>query len=91
MSGGLREPIITALNTSTYSAINMPAQIGNVAIYTEDETGFYVATDSGGTGEALIPTGKLSIERLRPKDGVAMYAKAVSGTPNLVLLFNKSI
>lgn len=91
MAGGLRTPIVTALNTSTYVAINMPRQKGNVAVYTEDETAFYVARDASGTGEAKVPTGKLSVERLAPNSGVAMYAKAAEGTPNLVLLYNKSV
>ncbi len=86
----MKSPIITALNTSTYVAISMPGG-GNgrwsVAYYTEDGSGFYVATDSSGTDEALVPEDASINQSITTKsDEVLFYAKAVTGTPNLVLL-----
>lgn len=84
------KPVVTALNAVTYTAITIPRTNRPVPVsyYTEDETGFYVAIDASGTGEALVPekTG-VNIEQMSiDADGLLLYAKAVSGTPNLVVM-----
>ena len=91
---GIVKPIVTVLNTSTYTRIVMPAKLGGVTVYTEDGTSFYVATDSSGTGEALVPADiAVGWDRITPNandSSAALYAKATVGTPNMVLLWAKS-
>lgn len=84
-------PITATLNTSTYTAITMPGGCRPISLYTEDGTGFYIAVDSTGTGEVLVPAStSVSYGKACPDDTlVAVYAKAVSGTPVLVLLPSK--
>ena len=89
-------PIITALNTSTFTKISLPTgsdQINSsncnpVSIYTEDETKWYLSDDSAGTNKVTIPATKvLNIECLKADaDGCILYAKASAGTPNLAVL-----
>ncbi len=90
-------PVVTELNASTYTAIELDVtvagKVNNVfnpsAIYTEDGSAFYIATDSSGTDEALIPVSKVynsASVKVDPATGIVCYAKAVGGTPNLVVL-----
>lgn len=86
----MKSPIITALNTSTYVSITMTGgDFGkwSVAYYTEDGTSFKIATDSAGSDEAIVPADSSINQSITVKSGgVLFYAKAVAGTPNLVLL-----
>lgn len=89
---GIKAPIVTALNSSTYTAILSPGGCGGIGVYTEDGTSFYIATDSSGTGEAIVPADtSISFGNVCPEEvtNIVLYAKSASGTPNLVLLWSK--
>lgn len=75
----------TALNTSTYTAIEVPAASGrNLVAKTDDDTSFLVSHDSAGTTKLTIPADKnFAINKLKCRAGTIFYAKAVSGTPTL--------
>ena len=49
--------VVTALNTSTYTAIVIPFSdfIRPVSYFTDDESDFIEAVDASGTGAATIP------------------------------------
>lgn len=83
-------PVVTALNSSTYTAITISASNGpcrSVALFTEDGSSFLIATDSAGTGESIVPADvSISYRCVNDTSGVILYAKSVSGTPNLVVL-----
>lgn len=87
----IRTPVVTALNATTYTAIVIPETNGRcrpISAWTETGVAFYIAVDSSGTGAALIPSpGTYSNSCVTDTNGVVFYAKAVSGTPNLVLNF----
>ena len=87
----IRTPVVTALNSTTYTAIVIPENGGKcrpITAWTETGVGFYIAVDSSGTGEALIPApGTYSNSCVTYKDGLLFYAKAISGTPNLAVNF----
>ena len=86
----INAPVVTALNTSTYTAVTIPRTNGScraVTVYTEDSSSFYIASDSTGTGEALVPANtSLSYNCVTDTAGVVLYAKSSSGTPNLVAI-----
>lgn len=86
-----------ALNSATYTAITADVTIDGkvnnkfnpVAIYTEDKSAWYMATDSTGTDAVLIPADLVyhnDSVRVNPDTGIIMYAKAAAGTPKLVVL-----
>ena len=83
----IKTPVVTALNSSTYT----PITLGNdhaygFSVYISDGSSFYYAVDSSGTGEALVPAASsLFWEHYEKKLTTVMYAKAVTGTPNLIL------
>lgn len=85
----IKLPVVTALNTSTYTAIEVPsATKRSISAYTEDGTSFKLAIDASGTGEAIIPSdASLSMDDISDEDETIFYAKAVTGTPNLVVLW----
>lgn len=82
------DPIITALNTSTYVEISVADNVWkrDVSLHTEDDSSFTIATDSSGTNAAVIPAGKSLSFKNVPAGTTLLYAKAALGTPNLVLL-----
>ena len=78
----------TALNSSTYVAINLTSGDGcyNVKYYAEDGgefVSFYIANDDEGTNAQLIIVPISEIVCVR--GGIAFYAKSLTGTPNLVI------
>lgn len=95
----IQAPVITALNTSTYTPIVVPKSSlkggGHprpMTYYTEDGSSFLQAVDDAGTGEAIIPAGAIFTEasisdknESNIPDGIIFYAKATAGTPNLVV------
>ena len=88
MSELIKSPISTELNIGSYVAITMGSQTGyGFGIMLSDTTGFYIATDSVGTDETLIPgnvSGLSWPDLVHPGD-IVMYAKAISGIPTLTL------
>ncbi len=95
----IAENITTPLNSSTYTAVTVratdtPTNRARVITYwVEGLPEYYQATSSSGDGEALIPADVVFVEAdVTPtaSDGkgdglILFYAKAVSGTPNLVV------
>jgi len=80
-------PIVTAINTTTYELITVSTSEArrDISLHTEDDSAFIIATSSAGANAATIPAGKsLSFKNIVA--GELLYAKAVGGTPNLVLL-----
>jgi len=78
----------TALNASTYVAINVTSGDGcyNVIYYANDGTNFVpfmLANDADGTNAHLI-IGSMT-EKICVRGGVAFFAKSLSATPNLVI------
>lgn len=86
----IQEPVVIALNTSTYTAIEIPVankRCRPISVHTEDSSSFLIAIDDSGTGEAIIPApGIYSNDCVTDTNGVIFYAKASAGTPNLVVL-----
>jgi len=86
----INEPITTALNSSTFTAINIPKVHGfiSVSYFMEDDTlTFYESATSAGPG-ALIPAGKvinIALMKVDIRTGTVLYAKSASGTPNLII------
>lgn len=88
----IRTPVVTALNATTYTSIAIPVSGGKcrpISAWTETGVAFYIAVDSSGTGEALIPAPGMYSNSCVTTDnqGVIFYAKAISGTPNLAVSF----
>lgn len=81
--------VVTELNTSTYTPIVIPFSdfVRPVSYFTDDESDFLEAVDDSGTGESTIPgTTKVNLRAMVNKsDGILLYAKASTGTPNLVV------
>ena len=96
MASAIMNPIqVTALNASTYTAINVPSDYRNnggcvpVLAYLEGGASFLLATDSAGTDEATWPANTgLSNDciKARGSAGTVFYAKSASATPNLILV-----
>lgn len=85
-------PIVTELNTSTFVEISVgPDRLTtrNISLHTEDLSAFIIKESATGT-EAVIPTGNMSIANVSSQ-GSLLYAKALSGTPNLVMLTGLTI
>lgn len=88
----IKTPGSTELNSSTYTAITLgEGQFAyGFSIYAIDTAGdlsaFYIAVDSAGTGEALVPDIGLSWSGYQSIGRTVLYAKSLSGTPDLVLL-----
>jgi len=88
----IKVPVITALNNSTYVAISTDStnDAYGFAVYTDDASAFYIAVDVGGTGAALVPeNASLSWAHHVEASENVLWAKSVTGTPNLVLLPGK--
>ena len=96
----IETPIITALNTSTYTAINIPNnfKLGRpcipISAYTDDGSSWLIAVDGSGTGAstilALTPYNNSCVQGNITDDSAdgtetIFYAKATAGTPNLIL------
>ena len=91
-AGGSIDWTLTALNTSTYVAIEIPSHsaCGKVTIVASDRSKVYLAKDSSGTDV-------ISMEEDESLDwgGVCsdygtttlFFAKSAAGTPSLVVLF----
>ena len=80
-------PVVTAINTSTYTAITVPrvdAPPGlptPMGVITEDGARWYYATSAAGANEALMPADTALNSRIVPEeDGTIMYAKGVTET-----------
>lgn len=92
-------PSVTALNTSTFTAIKIPKWDGPckpIAAYTEDGTEWYISDTSAGTVEAtILEDVSYSNECVMGDDQtnnttILFYAKASAGTPNLVVLYSQN-
>lgn len=64
---------------------SVPSRCVPIAVWTADGTSFYIASDSSGTGEKLIPADIVySNDCVKiDSDGGILWAKASSGTPVL--------
>ena len=93
----IKAPVVTALNTSTFVAILLPeverteGRFGRpMSFYTDDGSSFLWADNSSGTGAATIPADTtFNHLNVKDSDGIVMYAKASSGTPNLVTIIGE--
>lgn len=91
----INTPITAALNASTYTPITTGTQdCYGFTIMTSDgfaSPGFYIATSAAGANETLIPAEVpwLPFTDFAPYNSIIMYAKSVSGTPNLLLFPGK--
>jgi len=86
----IKSPKSFALNSSTYTAITLGDDDAfGFAVYAVDESGdmapFYYATDETGTDEVIAPTIGLAWPHYEKQGGTVLYAKSISGTPDLVL------
>lgn len=83
------------LNSSTYTAIDGITLQGaynvKVMYFTEDGSSFLVANDSDGTDAYTVPESLGIAEIANIPDGTAFYAKAVSGTPVLVVKLGSAV
>ena len=85
-------PIQTALNTSTYTAIQMPAGQSCItfAFWVEDGTSYYLSSDSAGTANVLVPAStSLSMTMPQGDNSILFYAKASAGTPNMAVILTE--
>ena len=81
-------PVVTALNDTTYVAITLTADTPawGFMVHTDDASAFYLALDDSGTGVQLIPEKYAPVWNHYEAVGTTVvYAKSVTGTPNLVL------
>ena len=75
-----------ALNTSTFTAITIEqVAVGrDIGCVTSDSTAWIFSEDEAGTIPITVPApGTISFECRKSVNGVAFYAKATVGTPNL--------
>jgi len=87
------EPIATALNTSTYTAIQIPDsenmldKFFPVSAYTSDGTEFYISNVETPAADKPVLENQTYNNNgaTQGADGTVFYAKASAGTPNLVL------
>jgi len=85
-------PIVTALNTSTYVAIQLAAnQSGRkFTCCISDGTACLIAIDSSGTGAyTTLADLYFTIENGEPKNGILCYALASAGTPDFQALVER--
>lgn len=90
----IKMPVATALNTSTYVAVETGSDTAfGFAVMISDGTGWYMASDVSGTGEQLIDTHLtgLSWGHYVNANTTVFWAKAVSGTPDIVLFPGKYV
>jgi len=83
----IKTPVVTALNTETYTPITLNDQAAEgFSIHISDGSAFFYAVDASGTGEALVPdNASLSWGHYEPAHATIMYAKSVTGTPDLIV------
>ncbi|WP_022667929.1 hypothetical protein [Desulfospira joergensenii] len=83
----IREPIVTPLNTSTYTAIVAVYPCPNgFTVWVEDETGYYYATDQAGTNPVeMNGRGAMTFPDSTVKGETIIWIKAKTGTPNFIL------
>jgi len=88
----IKTPVVTAINSTTYTPIALgEEQAYGFSVHISDKSSFYYAVDSSGTGEALVPdNASLSWGHYEPENSIIMYAKSVSGSPNLIVNPGKS-
>ncbi len=85
---------ITALNTSTYVAIEVPegANLGSVSVYVSDASAVLIAKDAAGTDARPFPAigteTWTNVSTIYGSNSI-YYAKSTAGTPNLILLYQK--
>jgi len=93
MNGTITEPLSVALNTSTYTAIQIPEaenlkdKFFPVSAYTSDGTTFYISKEeSPGTDKPILDTAIYNNNYIkRGLDGTIFWAKADAGTPSLIV------
>jgi hypothetical protein len=81
--------VVTALNTSTYTAISLGASqsCGSISFWVDDGTAFYISDTTAGTVNGLtLANQTFNIDIAQAKGETIFYAKASAGTPNLVLM-----
>jgi hypothetical protein len=91
----IKIPDKTALNASTYTAVTIPASVGNeclpITAWTEDGTSWYISNTAAGTVNGLVPADAIfSDDCAQFTDGVVFYAKASAGTPDLIVLTGRN-
>jgi len=85
-------PIITELSDSSYTPILAPTDCTAYGWWMEDNTlEYYLSIDDPSpVDDAKAPANfPIDTRRWRPKGSVLLYAKAVSGTPNLITLITE--
>lgn len=91
-AGSLPNWKLTALNTTTYTAVELPANkgCGDILVYVSDGSACLAAKNSAGLDErpflADISEGWGSVCPIAGTDTI-FWMKATSGTPNAVVLF----
>ena len=86
----IKRPRVTAITSAAYTAINMPEQKMDIAIWTEGGASFTYSDVSNSSGAAVVPADtSVSIPRVEPTAGVALYARTEGGSDNLVLQASK--
>lgn len=85
----IQEPVKVQLNATTYVPVNIPAGPDRaISVSTSDGTAWYLAVDTLGTGEVVIPADSFfSQDQLRFMDELIFYAKASAGTPMLQVIW----
>lgn len=82
--------IITSLNASTYTAVVIPRACLAFGFWTEDGTSYYLNTLDSDTGAGLVPENfPINMRAPQAKNAEVLYAKAVSGTPNLIMIITE--
>jgi hypothetical protein len=87
----IKTPIVTALNNTTFVAVTLGTDdaFGFDIICDDSAIGFTIHNVITG-GTAAIPAAKtLSFTHYEAAGEIVMYAKAASGSPNLVLIPHK--
>lgn len=85
----IKTPVVTALNSTTYTAIDIPSAANRAFLaFTEDGASFKIAVDASGTGEIIIPANSsFSDSEISDDSATIFYAKSISGTPNLAVIW----
>ncbi len=81
-------PVVTRLNDSEYTKIIIPITTESTCLYkmwTEDKSAFVYSPTREGSVQATIPANSSFTVRSDPTGGYILYAKSITGRPNLVV------
>lgn len=80
----IEDAVSYTLNTSTYVQVKVPTSYANqacthVMMWTGDDSGFYVASDSDGTGVRYFPDGMKQSRCVKvDSDGTVLWVKGTT-------------